>query len=61
VTVNVFNKVEAGLAPTCGTQLTGVAVGGTLARPDIVTNSSFGCPATRINSSSGVIAVPVVK
>lgn len=61
VVVHVFDAQEAGLPPGCSDTLDGVAVGGLLESPDVVTLAQGRCPATRIPGSAGVLTVPVVQ
>jgi hypothetical protein len=61
VDIHVTDAQLAGVPVECVPGLTGITVGGTLARPDLVTEGSPGCPPVRIGASAGVIAVPVVK
>ncbi|MEU5397331.1 hypothetical protein [Streptomyces tibetensis] len=51
---------KAGWAKGCaGKTLSGVAVGGTLEEPTIVTRSQPGCPGRRTDKTEGLLVVPV--
>jgi hypothetical protein len=61
VTVRVVDASLAGLPSGCPTTLQGVAVGGSLKKPDVVLNGTATCPSMQIWDSKGVVVVPVIR
>ncbi len=61
VDVHIVDGRVAGLPESCPAVLRGVAVGGTLAEPDVVTQDLPQCPTARLSDNAGVIVVPRVK
>ena len=61
VDLQVLDYDEAGLSRDCPSTISGVAIGGPLARPDIVTLPLPNCPSLRIPASKGVLAIPFVR
>jgi hypothetical protein len=62
VQIYVRDAAKAGLPRGCrASELQGIAVGGTFAQPDVVTEPAPGCASTVINRATGVVVVPIVN